>query len=159
VDVAPWIADYAAYLESRGYVGKTITIRLQHLDCLARFIEARGLRTLEEFGPQLASDFIDYWVHQPMGKISRGFKKKSRFEPHHHILVQRSLRCFLRWAHATGRIQRNAFPLTLPVEVGCFFPEIADYLRFCEQHRGLAKASLAKAVASTVSTNSCARSR
>ena len=145
MDLTPWIADHATYLESRGYAGKTIGIRLKHLGCLSRFIEASGLKTLEEFGPQLASDFIDYWVHQPTAKISRGFKKKSRFEPHHHISVQYSLRCFFRWAHATGRIQRNAFPLTPPVEGGYFFPEISDYLRFCEEHRGLAKASLAKA--------------
>lgn len=144
MDVAPWIADYAAYLESSGYVGKTIRVRLQHLDCLARFIEVRGLKALEEFGPQLASEFIDYWVHQPMGKNSRGWKRKSRFEPHHHRDVQSSLRCFLRWAHATGRIQRNVFPLT-PVADGFFFPETADYLLFCEQHKGLAKATLAKA--------------
>lgn len=144
MDIAPWIADYAGYLESSGHVSKTIGIRLKHLDCLNRFIEDRGLKALEEFGPQLASDFIDYWVGQPASKNSRGFKRKSRFEPHHHRDVQSSLRCFLRWAHATGRIQRNVFPLT-PVADGFFFPETADYLLFCEEHKGLAKATLAKA--------------
>lgn len=144
MDIGAWIADYAAYLGSGGYVSKTIKVRLQHLDCLARFIIFRGLKTLEAFNLQLASDFIDYWVGQPASKNSRGFKRKSRFEPHHHRDVQSSLRCFLRWAHATGRIQRNVFPLT-PVADGFFFPEMADYLLFCKEHKGLAKATLAKA--------------
>lgn len=144
MDLRPWIAGYAGYLESGGYVGKTIRVRLQHLECLARFIEAKGLKTLEEFGPQLAGDFIDYWVRQPMGKNSRGFKRKSRFEPHHHICVQYSLHSFFRWAHAMGHMQRNVFALA-PVADGFCFPKMTDYLLFCERHKGLAKATLAKA--------------
>ncbi len=142
MDLAPWIADYETYLESSGYAGNTIGIRLKHLSCLNRFIEARGLKTIEVFGPELAGDFIDYWIHHhPRSQKSRGFRSKSKFEPHHNQEVQYSLRSFLRWAHATGRLQHDAFPLTPPVQGGCFFPETADYLRFCEEHKGLAKNS------------------
>ena len=142
MNLAPWIADYATYLESNGYAGNTIGIRLKHLSCLHRFIEARGLKTLESFGPELASDFVDYWInHHPKAQKSRGFRSKSRFEPHHNQDVQFSLRSFLRWAHTTGRLQHNAFPLTPPVQGGYFFPETADYLHFCEEHKGLAKNS------------------
>ena len=142
MEVAPWIADYMTYLESNGYASQGIGIRLKHLSCLNRFIQARGLKTLEPFGPELAGDFIDYWVnHHPRAQKSRGFRSKSRFEPHHNQEVQFSLRAFLRWAHATGRLQHNAFPLTPPLQGGYFFPETADYLRFCEEHKGLAKNS------------------
>jgi len=142
LEVAPWIADYMTYLESNGYASQGIGIRLKHLSCLNRFIQARGLKTLEPFGPELAGDFIDYWVnHHPRAQKSRGFRSKSRFEPHHNQEVQFSLRAFLRWAHATGRLQHNAFPLTPPLQGGYFFPETADYLRFCEEHKGLAKNS------------------
>ena len=142
LDIALWIAEYATYLESNGYAGRRIGFRLTHLSCLNRFIQARGLQTLEPFGPELACDFIDYWSrHHPKSQKRRGFLSKSRFEPHHNQDVQFSLRSFLRWAHATGRLQHNAFPLTPPVRGGYFFPETAEYLRFCEQHKGLAKNS------------------
>jgi len=142
MDLTPWIADYMRYLESNGYTSRGIGIRLEHLSCLNRFVEARGLKTLELFGPELAGDFIDYWIHHhPKSQQSRGFRSKSRFQPHHNQEVQISLRCFLRWAHATGRLQHNAFPLVPPVRGGYFFPETADYLRFCEEHKGLAKNS------------------
>ncbi|MBI3658700.1 MAG: tyrosine-type recombinase/integrase [Acidobacteria bacterium] len=134
------------YLESNGYAEKTIGPRLIHLSCLQRFVDARNLKTLEDFGPQLASDFIDYWVaYQPEARPSTGLKRKSRYGLHHHVLIQYSLRCFLRWAHSTGCLQSNAFPLTPPVRGGYFFPETADYLRFCEEHKGLAKESLRQA--------------
>jgi len=142
VDLTPWIAAYETYLELNGYASRGIGIRLKHLSCLHRFIEARGLKTLESFGPELASDFVDYWInHHPKAQKSRGFRSKSRFEPHHNQDVQFSLRSFLRWAHTTGRLQHNAFPLTPPVQGGYFFPETADYLHFCEEHKGLAKNS------------------
>lgn len=142
MDLAPWIADYETYLESNGYASRAIGIRLKHLSCLNSFIEARGLKTLEEFGPELASDFIDYWInHHPTAQKSGGFRYKSRFEPHHNRDAQFSLRSFFRWAHVTGRLQHNAFPLTPPVRGGYFFSEMADYLRFCEEHKGLAKNS------------------
>jgi integrase/recombinase XerD len=142
LDLAPWIADYATYLESNGYASHAIRIRLIHLSYLNRFIEARGLKTLEEFPPEWAGDFIDYWIHHhPTANKSAGFRYKSRFEPHHHKDVQFSLRSFFRWAHATGRIQHNPFPLRTPVSGDYFFPEIADYLRFCKEHQGLSKNS------------------
>lgn len=143
MDFVRLIADYGSYLESTGYASRTIDLRLKHLNCLSRFAEATGLKTLEEFDPELASDFTDYWVrHQPWAKSSEGFRKKLRFGPHHHIAVQHSLHSFFRWAYGTGRLQRNVFPLKPPVRGNYFFPEIADYLRFCEQHKGLAKNSL-----------------
>ena len=55
--------------------------------------------------------------------------------------MQFSLRSFFRWAHATGRLQHNAFPLRPPVRGDYFFPEMTDYLRFCQEHKGLAKNS------------------
>ncbi len=143
MDLALWIADYETYLKSNGYASRTIAFRLKHLRCLNRFVEAVGLKTLEEFGPELASDFTDFWVrHQPWAKTSKGFRRKSRFEPHHHIAVQYSLHCFFRWSFSTTRLQRNVFPLKSPVRGSYFFPEIAGYLHFCEEHKGLAKNSL-----------------
>ena len=143
MDLVHLIADYPSYLKSHGYARRTIDFRLKHLSCLNRFIEATGLKTLEEFGPELAGDFTDYWVrHQPWAKSSKGFRKQLRFGPHHHIAIQYSLHSFFRWAYGAGLLQRNVFPLKPLVRGNYFFPEIADYLRFCEQHKGLAKNSL-----------------
>jgi integrase/recombinase XerD len=137
------IADYASYLKSHGYATRTIDFRLKHLRCLNRFVEATGLQTLEKFDPELAGDFTDYWVrHQPWAKSSKGFGKKLRFGPQHHIAIQHSLHSFFRWAYGAGRLQRNVFPLRPLVRGDYFFPEVADYLRFCEEHKGLAKNSL-----------------
>jgi site-specific recombinase XerD len=112
---------------------------------LKRFVEARGLPTLEEFSPEWAGDFIDYWMsHHPTARKSAGFKFKSRFEPHHHRGVQFSLRSFFRWAHDTGRLRNNVFPLRSPVLGNYFFPETADYLRYCKEHKGLSKNSCAQ---------------
>jgi site-specific recombinase XerD len=142
LDLAPWIADYATYLESNGYASHAIGVRLRHLSYLNRFMEARSLQTLEEFAPEWAGDFIDYWItHHPPAHKTAGFRFKSRFEPHHHKDVQFSLRSFFRWAHATGRLQHNAFPLRPPVPGEYFFAEMAEYLRFCKEHQGLAKNS------------------
>lgn len=140
MDLAPWIADYSTYLKAGGYTVKTICLRLKYLSYLSPFLESRGLKTLEEFGPGLVSDFIDYWVsHHPRAQKIGGFQRKSRFEPHHHQKLQFSLRCFFRWTHETGRLQRNTFPLRPPVRGNYFFPEINDYLQFCKEHKGLGK--------------------
>jgi len=142
LDFAPWIADYAAYLESNGYASHAIGLRLKHLHYLNCFIEARGLKTLEEFPPEWTGDFIDYWInHHPTARESTGFRYKSRFEPHHHTAVQFSLRSFFRWAHATGRLQHDPFPLRPLVPDRYFFPEMADYLCFCKEHKGLSRNS------------------
>jgi len=142
LDLALWIGDYATYLKSNGFASHAVDTRLKHLYSLNRFVEARGLKTLEEFRPEWASDFIDYWMnHHPTANKSAGFKFKSRFEPHHHRDVQFSLRSFFRWAHDTGRLQHNAFPLRPPVSGNYFFPEMVDYLRFCKEHKGLSKNS------------------
>ena len=142
MDLAPWITEYATYLESNGYASRAIGVKLRHLDYLNRFMEATGLQTLEEFAPEWAGDFIDYWIHHhPPARKTAGFRFKSRFEPHHHRDVQFSLRSFFRWAHATGRLQHNAFPLRPPVPGEYFFAEIVEYLRFCKEHQGLAKNS------------------
>ena len=142
MDLGRWIADYETYLECNGYARQGIGYRLKHLSCLNRFVEAKRLQTLEEFSRELAGDFTDYWVRQPWAKTSRGSKRKTGFERHHHLGVQYSLHCFFYWAHATGRVQRNVFPLRPPVQASYFFPETADYLRFCEEHKGLADSSL-----------------
>ena len=140
MDLALWIDDYSTYLKAGGYRVKTIGLRLKYLGYLSPFLESRGLKTLEEFGPELTSDFVDYWInHHPTAKKIAGFRYKSRFEPHHHMDVQFSLRCFFRWAHETGRLQCNTFPLRPPVRGNYFFPEISDYLQFCKDHKGLGK--------------------
>lgn len=142
MDLTPCITDYACYLEAHGYARTKTVLRLQHLSCLQRFVDAIELKTLEEFNPQLASDFIDFWISHGHGaRPDRGGNHKSRFGIGHHVPIQYSLRCFLRWAHSTGRIQRDPFPLTPPVRGGYSFPEMPDYLRFCEEHKGLAKQS------------------
>jgi integrase/recombinase XerD len=142
LDLAPWITDYATDLESNGYASHAIGLRLRHLSFLNRFMEARGLQTLEEFAPEWAGDFIEYWIHyHPPAHKTAGFRFKSRFEPHHHRDVQFSLRSFFRWAHATGRLQHDVFPLRPPVSGDHFLPEMSDYLRFCQEHRGLAQNS------------------
>lgn len=139
MNLADWIADYGSYLDTHGYAAKTMMRRLTHLSCLQRYVEAVGLTTLEEFVPELGNDFIDYWVrHDPSARKSGGLRRKSRFKPHHHQALQFSLRCFFRWAHATGRLQQDPFPLAPHVRGYYFFPEIADYLHFCKDHRGLA---------------------
>jgi site-specific recombinase XerD len=143
LNLAAWITDYQTYLESTGYAGRTIISRMKHLDCLLAFINARGLKTLEEFRQELAVDFTDYWVrHQPYAKPGKATLKKTRFKPHHHNEVQYSLHCFFRWAHSTGRLQHNVFPLKTPERGNYFFPEVAGYLHFCRQHKGLARNSL-----------------
>ena len=143
MDLVRLTADYAAYLKSHGYAERTIESRLRHLNCLSRFLEATGLQTLEEFEPQLASRFTDYWVrYQPWAKPSKGFSRKLRFGPPHHIAIQYSLHSFFQWAYGTGRLQRNVFPLKPLIGGNYCFPEVADYLRFCEEHKGLAKNSL-----------------
>lgn len=68
MDLALWIGDYATYLKSNGYVSHAVDIRLKRLYSLNRFVEARGLKTLEEFPPEWASDFIDYWKPQILPK-------------------------------------------------------------------------------------------
>ena len=142
MDLTPWIADYASYLESHGYTRKKIMFRLQHLSCLQRFVDARELKTMEESDAQFASDFIDFWVaHEPGARPSRGGNHKSRFELRDHESIQYSLRASLSWAHSTGRLQGDPFPVTTLVRGGYFFPETADYLRFCQEHKGLAKES------------------
>jgi len=143
LNLAAWIADYQTYLESTGYAGATILSRMKHLNCLLAFINAQDLKSLEEFRPELAIDFTDYWVrHQPYAKSGKATLKKSRFKPHHHKGIQYTLHCFFRWAHSTGRLQHNVFPLMPPVRGNYFFQEVAGYMHFCRQHKGLARNSL-----------------
>lgn len=141
-DWAGWIADYAAYMKSSGYADRTRCRRLKHLSCFERFAERQGLQSLEEFAPEQTIGFVHYWVaSQPGAKPSAGFRRPSRFQPHHHIALQYSLRSFFRWAHCTGRLHSDVFPWKPSVRGRYFFPEVADYLRFCEEHKGLAKNS------------------
>lgn len=142
MEIAAWIADYAAYLKMHGYAARTLCFRLKLLRALQRFLTRRALNSLEEFGPQHVAPFLRYWVdYQPWAKTSPGLKRPSRFTPHHHIAVQYSFRSFLRWAHATGRLHHNAFPLRVPVRGPYHFPQAADYLNFVQEHKGLAENS------------------
>lgn len=141
--LTPWIADYEQYLRSSGYAERTIRTRLKHLHCLARFLETRPSESLEEFRAEETIDFIDYWIgHQPWAKTSRGLSRKSRFAPRHHAALGYSLRSFFRWARSAGYLKRDVFPLRAPVRGNYIFPEVAAYLEFCREHRGLARNSL-----------------
>jgi site-specific recombinase XerD len=143
LDLTSWIIDYTTYLHANGYKRYNINARINHLHCLNRFIEAKGLASIEQFPPEWASDLIDYWMLcHPAADNSSGFKFKSRFEPRHHVSVQLSLRSFFRWAHDTGRLKNNIFPLRPPVAGNYSFPEIEDYLLFCKEHKGLSQSSL-----------------
>jgi site-specific recombinase XerD len=143
VDLASWIADYETHLHSDGHAGATIVRRLKHLHCLQRFCAVKGLSRLEDFTPKIAEGFIDFWIeHQPWAKTSAGFKGKPTFRPRHHIGIQYSLHSFFRWAYSTGRFKLDLFPLRPVVRGHYFFPEVTEYLRFCEEHKGLAENSL-----------------
>jgi site-specific recombinase XerD len=143
MDCETWIADYLQYLKAHGYAARTLCFRLKHLRALQRFLARRAMNSLEEFGQQHVAPFLRYWVdYQPWAKTSPGLKRPSRFTPHHHIAVQYSLRCFLRWAHASGRLHHNAFPLRTPVRGPYRLPQVAEYLHFVKEHKGLAENSL-----------------
>jgi site-specific recombinase XerD len=143
MDLEAWIADYTQYLKAHGYAARTRSFRSKHLRALERFLTQRAIKSLEEFRPQHVAPFLRYWVrHQPWAKTSPGLKRPSRFTPHHHIALQYSLRAFLRWAHATGRLHHDPFPLRAAVRGPYGLPHVAEYLRFVKEHKGLAKNSL-----------------
>lgn len=143
MDFEAWIADYAQYLKAHGYAARTRSFRSKHLRALERFLARRAMKSLEEFRPRHVAPFLRYWVrHQPWAKTSPGLKRPSRFTPHHHIALQYSLHSFFRWAHATGRLPHNPFPLRVPVRGPYRFPQVADYLDFVKEHKGLAENSL-----------------
>jgi integrase/recombinase XerD len=143
MDFEAWIADYTQYLKTHGYAARTLSFRRKHLRAFEHFLAQRAMNSLEEFRPPHVSLFLRYWVrHQPWAKTSPGLKRPSRFTPHHHIALQYSLRSFLRWAHATGRLHHNPFPLRAPVRGPYRFPQVAEYLHFLKEHKGLAKNSL-----------------
>jgi site-specific recombinase XerD len=143
MDFEAWIADYTQYLKAHSYAACTRSIRLKHLRAFEQFVAQRGMKSLEEFRPQHVAPFLRYWVrHQPWAKTSPGSKRPSRFTPHHHLALQYSLRSFFRWAYATGRLHHNLFPLRAPVRGPYRFPQVADYLHFVKEHKGLAENSL-----------------
>jgi site-specific recombinase XerD len=143
MDFEAWIADYLQYLKAHGYAARTLSFRLKHLRALQRFLARRAMNSLEEFGQQHVAPFLRYWVdYQPWAKTSLGLERPSRFTPHHHIAVQYSLRCFLRWAHASGRLHHNPFPVRAPVRGPYRLPHVAEYLHFVKEHKGLAENSL-----------------
>jgi len=143
MDLKAWIADYTAYLRAHGYATRTLAFRLKHLRSLERFIARQAMESLEEFTPHHTSAFVAYWIrHQPWARSSPVVQRPSRFKPHHHIALQYSLRSFFRWAHATGRLQSNPFPLRVPVRGSYHFPQVTDYLCFLKEHKDLAENSL-----------------
>jgi len=143
MDLRAWIDEYMAYLKANGYATRTLAIRLQHLHALARFLVRHAMSSLAEFRARHVAVFLRHWVrHQPWAKISLGSKRPSRFQPAHHIAAQYSLRSFLRWAHATGRLSHDPFPLRAPVRGLYRLPHLADYLRFVKEQKGLAENSL-----------------
>ncbi len=143
LDLGPCIREYRTYMKRGGYASATLSRRLKHLHYLQAFIQQQGLTSLEDFRPQQSADFIDYWVrHNPAAKTSTGFNRKSRFEPRHHIGLQYTLRSFFRWARSVGYLNRDTFPVREPVRGNYFFPQITEYLDFCQEHKGLAKNTL-----------------
>ena len=143
MDLSAWIADYTAYLQAHGYAGRTVSRRLKYLRGLQRFVFHKEMDSLEEFTPHHTGTFVAYWVrHEPGAKPSPGVKCRSRFKPHHHIALQYSLRSFFRWAHTTGRLPSDPFPLRVPVRGPYHFPQVADYLLFLKEHKDLAENSL-----------------
>jgi integrase/recombinase XerD len=142
MDLEAGIADYTQYLQAHGYAARTLSFRLKHLRAFERFLAQRAMNSLEEFRQLQVAPFLRYWVrHQPWAKTSPGLKRPSRFTPHHHIALQYSLRSFLRWAHATGRLRNNPFPLRAPVRIPYRLPQVAEYLHFVKEHKGLAENS------------------
>lgn len=144
MDLSSWIADYETFLKNSGYAERTLSHRRKHLSCLERFLAILSLKTLEEFGPEQNRHFVDYWIrHSPWTKTNRKpNRRKYRFQPQHHHAVQQSLRSFFRWARSTGLVQRNIFPWKAPVRGNYSLPQIAEYLEFCREHKGLAENSL-----------------
>jgi site-specific recombinase XerD len=143
VDLAPWIADYERYLSAHGFKGRSHSLRLKYLRCFQRFIQSQGLVALEDFLPEQTAEFIDYWIqHYPGARTSPGFTGKSRFQPQHHQALQHSLRAFFRWANSTGCLRRDPLAWQRPVRKIYSFPEVAEYLHFCKEHKGLAENSL-----------------
>jgi integrase/recombinase XerD len=140
LDLAPWIAEYQCYLHAYGFKARAIRRRLKHLRCFREFIQSQGLTTLENFLPRQTVDFVDYWIrHSPGARVSPTFTAKSIFWPPHHHDLQYSLHAFFRWAQSTGRLSR--VPLVghnLEPRIYAF-PEMAEYLHFCAQHKGLAQ--------------------
>jgi integrase/recombinase XerD len=136
-----WIADYIAYLQEHGYAASTRSRRLRHLRAFERFVSQRAMNSLEGFRAHDVAPFLRYWVrHQPGAKPSSEFKRRGRLIPHHHAL-QFSLHSFLRWAHTTGRLQSNPFAIAVAVRGTYHFPQVADYLHFVKEHKGLAESS------------------
>jgi integrase/recombinase XerD len=143
MDFEAWIADYTLYLKTHSYAACTLSRRLKHLRALQRFVAQRAMNSLEEFRPHDVAPFLRYWVrHQPRAQTSPGLKRPSRFTPHHQIALQYSLRAFLRWGHATGRLHNDPFPLRAPVRGPYRLPQVAEYLHFVKEHKGLAENSL-----------------
>jgi site-specific recombinase XerD len=148
MDLSSWITEYEAYLHISGYAPRRIARRIKYLSCLEPFVVSLSLKSLEEFKPEHASGFIDYWIrygyfakgHVKQGKQS--VRRKYSFQPPHHYAVQWSLRSFFRWAQSTGRMQKEIFPWKTPVVGNYFLPGTVDYLEFCKKHKGLSKNSL-----------------
>ena len=143
MDLTQWIAGYEVHLASHGYKAGGVSRSLKYLRCFAQFIKAKAMGALEEFPPEQMAEFADYWVHHyPRARTVYGFTRKSGLQLHHHQALQYSLRAFFRWASISRRMPRN--PLALPPLVRKIysFPESAEYLQFCKQHKGLAQNSL-----------------
>lgn len=143
MDLTHWIAAYEVHLASHGYKAGGVSRTLKYLRCFAQFIQSKGLGAPEEFLPEQMAEFADYWVHHyPCARTVYGFTGKSGLQLHHHQALQYSLRAFFRWANTSGRMPRNPLALPLPVRKIYAFPEAAEYLQFCKQHKGLAQNSL-----------------
>jgi site-specific recombinase XerD len=144
MDLSRWIAEYEAFMKSNGYAERTISHRRKHLACLKLFLNSLGLKSLNQFQPEQNRQFVDYWIrHSPGAKTNwKPNRRKYRFQPQHHHMVQQCLRSFFRWARSKGLVQREIFPWKAPVRGNYCLPETAAYLEFCREHKGLAENSL-----------------
>ena len=139
LDLRLWIDQYLAFMQQSGYAAASIRRRGKHLQFLQRFAQQTALVSLEEFEPRHCAQWIDYWLREnPAAKKGGPLRRRSRFEPAHHIGLQYSLRSFLRWARGAGHLERDIFPLREPVRGHYLFPQVGEYLHFCREHKGLA---------------------
>ena len=145
LDLAPWIADYQCYLQAHGFKDHFIRKKVKYLRSFRQFLQSQGFAAMEDFLPQQTADVIDFWIrHHPGVRTNADVGRTSPDRPPHHCALQESLHAFFHWATSTGRLSRNPFSRHHSGPRIYSFPEIAPYLHFCTQHKGLAQTYLSQ---------------
>ncbi len=143
LELRPAIEQYLAFMQQAGYAASAIAKRRRHLLSLERFVQGRGMKSLDEFQPEDAAGFVQHWLDShPGAKRRRNLWYRGRFRPGHHLDLQCSMRAFLRWAKPAGLMQGEPFPLVKPAAARWLPPQVRAYLAFCRQHKGLAPSTL-----------------